>query len=69
MKTLNQHNAEAWERHDALQEMNNPHPNGISCPDCGKELWDSEPGVTLTSYPAQKNIHCPACGYIGYRIA
>ena len=43
--------------------------NGIECPDCGKELYDTNPMVTLTSMPAQKNIHCNNCNYKGYRIA
>lgn len=73
MKTLDQHNAERWEAHlEAHQSMldsQKPHPNGIACPNCGKELWDSNPAITLTSYPAKKNVHCPSCGHSGYRIA
>ncbi len=46
-----------------------PHPNGIACPECGKELWDTSPDLTLTSHPPQKNVHCPECRYAGYRIA
>ena len=45
------------------------HPNGIECPECGKELWDSYPLVTLTSDPPQKNIHCIECDYRGFRLA
>jgi DNA-directed RNA polymerase subunit RPC12/RpoP len=48
---------------------NEPKSNGIACPKCGNELMDTNPMMTLTSYPAQKNIHCPKCGYTGYRIA
>jgi hypothetical protein len=46
-----------------------PAPNGIACPDCGGELWDSSPGLILTSSPPQKNVHCPACHYRGFRVA
>lgn len=68
LKSLEEHNAERREywkeyRRDA------PVPNGIACPDCGKELFDSAPSVTLTSNPPQKNIHCKYCSYRGYRRA
>ena len=46
-----------------------PRPNGIACPQCSKELWDSSPLETLTSDPPQKRIHCPHCKYRGERIA
>lgn len=65
LKTLEESNAERRK----IQEKNNPkYPlkNGIACPNCGLELYDSDPGILL-SYPAQKNIHCD-CGYKGYRI-
>jgi C4-type Zn-finger protein len=47
---------------------NEPRPNGIACPKCGNELMDTNPMMTLTSYPAQKNVHCSKCEYKGYRI-
>jgi len=69
MKTLEQHDTERWEAHRSFQNGQNPHPNGIACPKCGKELWDSNPMLTLTSNPPKKDIHCPACDYRGYRLA
>lgn len=48
---------------------NSPRLNGIACPACGAELYDSNPMITLTSMPLQKNVHCSKCDYIGYRIA
>lgn len=45
-----------------------PHPNGIACPRCGEELWDSDPTMTLASNPPQKNIHCPSCKWVGYAL-
>lgn len=48
---------------------NEPVPNGIACPKCGEELMDSNPMMTLTSFPAQKNVNCSKCDYVGYRIA
>ena len=65
MKTLDEFNASrSW-----LSTGPEPHPNNIECPDCGKELWDSEPQVTLTSNPPQKRVHCPACDFAGLRLA
>lgn len=70
MKTLDEFNEERRKAHaEGGITRDKPHPNGIACPKCGKELWDSSPNVTLTSSPPQKNVHCPACGYHGYRIA
>ena len=48
---------------------NSPKKNGIACPDCGKELVDSAPMITLASNPPQKNTRCESCDYTGYRIA
>ena len=69
MKALGEHNQERWDEYNAMQESRLPHANGIACPVCGKELWDSDPTVMLTSDPPQMNVHCPACGYVGYRLA
>lgn len=69
LKTLAQHNAERLEIEQSFRHANDPRPNGIACPRCGKELWDSCPMITLTSHPAQKNVHCPDCGHRGYRLA
>lgn len=68
MKTLEQHNKERMEVHENARRAGEPHPNGIACPKCGKELWDSKPLMTLAACPPKKNIHCPECGYSGYRI-
>lgn len=66
MQTLEEFNQK---RHDEFTAEDTPHPNGIECPKCKKELWDSDPRATLTSAPPQKSVHCPACGYRGYRLA
>ena len=52
----------------AYRLVTEPHANGIACPKCGAELWDSNPMVALTSYPPQAHVHCPACDYCGYRV-
>ena len=63
--TLEENNNQKSETYD----FGKPRLNGIECPNCKEELFDSNPMVTLTSYPAQKNIHCSKCNYHGYRIA
>jgi hypothetical protein len=69
MKTLDEHNKERRAIYGAIQNaMTRPHKNGIACPKCGAELYDSDPGITLTSNPPQKNVRCD-CGFTGYRVA
>lgn len=67
LKTLEEHNTQQRQFHTAMFD-NSPQKNGIACPQCGKELYDSCPMMTLTSMPPKKNVHCD-CGYTGYRIA
>lgn len=68
LKTLEEHNASLI---DFVICSNEPVKNGIACPKCGDELYDTCPNITLTSHPAQKNIGClkNGCGYNGYRVA
>lgn len=68
LKSLEKHNAEARERHSVMND-NSPRLNGIACPECGAELYDTNPNITLTSWPGQKNVHCGQCEYVGYRVA
>lgn len=63
--TLQRHNEVRNRLH---RDKKAPVYNGIACPECGKEMMDSEPGVHLMSKPAKKNIHCPECGYKDYAI-
>jgi hypothetical protein len=65
--SLDEHNSNAWST-QTRWFSNEPIPNGIACPKCGNELMDTNPMMTLTSYPAQKDVHCPKCEYKGYRI-
>lgn len=65
LKTLHEADARAradWSSHSG------PELNGIACPECGAELFDSSPGVTYTSAPPMKAIHCTACEYQGFRV-
>jgi predicted Zn-ribbon and HTH transcriptional regulator len=67
LKTLEVHNAQASSAQFVWN--NEPQLNGIACPKCGAELYDTYPMQTLTSMPSQKNVHCSVCDYVGYRIA
>jgi len=69
LKSLEQFNEERQARWRKALELNDPHPNGIACPRCGKEMFDIEPTMMLTSYPPKMKVKCPWCGYIGYRLA
>ena len=69
MKSLNEHNNNAIETTiTTAQNWGKPVKNGISCDHCGKELFDTNPSVTLTSNPPQKNVHCECCDFKGYRF-
>ena len=74
LKTLEEHNQERRLAHRDIEIRGEPHPNGIACPECGKELLDTIPSEVLSSEvlssnPLQKNVRCPACGWWGYRLA
>ncbi len=69
MKTLSEHNADRSTAHQRARLASEPHPNGIECPECKAELWDTDPLSTFTTDPPQKNVHCAKCSYRGYRIA
>jgi len=67
LKSLEESNSQNREFFYKLND-NSPVPNGIACPKCGEELFDSTPNIVLTSYPPQHNVNCPKCGYTGYRF-
>lgn len=43
-----------------------PRLNGLACPKCGKELYDSD-GMVLCSNPPKTRVHCE-CGFMGYKL-
>jgi hypothetical protein len=69
LKSLAEFNAEKLKSNFDLTDLQKPKKNGIACPACAEELFDSKPMETLLSFPAQKNVHCEKCNYIGLRIA
>lgn len=46
-----------------------PRPTGIACPQCGSELLDLNPLLTLATTPPQKQVGCSACQWSGLRVA
>lgn len=67
MKTLADHNKERWNTHVASMSST-PVKNGIECPNCRAELFDSDPMSTLTVCPPQKKVHCEACSFSSTRL-
>lgn len=65
LKTLDEHNLQV-----KIVGQNLPQPNGIECPNCGSELFDSNPNMTLMSFPPQKRVIClkDSCDYSGFRF-
>jgi hypothetical protein len=70
MESLHDYNRRKRAEYEATSwDSSVPTPNGLACPQCGVELMDTDPGVTLMSNPPQKAVHCEACGHQGYRVA
>ena len=65
LKPLADYNNERRAQLSALRQQSRP--NGLACPDCGKELRDVL-GVTLTSDPPRTPVECE-CGYTGSKLA
>lgn len=67
LKTLKEHD-DAILSKSSVGSVEGSRPNGIACPECGKELVDTNPSVTLTSNPPQKRVGCRRCRWIGTRL-
>ena len=63
LKSLKDHNKEKLADIQAKQKQLKG--NGIACPDCGKELFDSSETVLLSN-PPQYEVECK-CGFQGLR--
>jgi hypothetical protein len=56
------------EEHNRIAtQINETGGNGIACPTCGNELFDSPNNIVLTSYPPQYLTFCRSCNYKGTR--
>ncbi len=64
--TLEEKNKQVSAAYLALAKY--PMLNGLSCNDCGAELYDTD-GSYLTSYPPKTPVHCEEkeCRFRGYR--
>ena len=67
--TLAQHEKQQAEMYERLEQGKRPHPNGIGCPNCDAELWDTAPEVMLPTNPPRRSIECRACYFKGTRLA
>lgn len=56
MKTIEEHNEEAWRRHG------NKYLTGIECPSCKAELQFANNTILLSS-PGQREVKCFTCGH------
>ncbi len=63
--SLKDSNDAVWE---AFLKKNPPAPNGIACPECGKELWD-DCSIQILWAPRRIAITCIACEFRGWRYA
>lgn len=53
------------EHNKRVRQVNETGGNGIACPNCGSELFDTD--LSLLSYPPQYKIFCRNCNYKGTR--
>lgn len=56
---------------EEIAKRNEPVLNGIACPDCGTELFDTKPDEVTAGTPPGKEVHCgkKGCEFTGERIA
>ena len=62
LKSLEQHNKESLSNFTAINHLN----SGFACPKCGEEMYYSNPGVALASYPPKRNVRCNNCSHMDY---
>ena len=68
LQSLDEYNRE---RSKWYLERNSDKPkgNGIACPECSEELFDTNPSMELLCMPPKKDVYCVKCGFKGMRIA
>ena len=65
---LDEHNEKAQALHDASRLNLGPRPNGLACPQCGSELADSNPWMSMMSNPPKYAVECSHCSFRGTRL-
>lgn len=58
-------------RQEEFNRVRSPCRNGIACPECGVELYDSNSSPVKFSYeaPPKKKIYCANCDFWGHRLS
>jgi DNA-directed RNA polymerase subunit M/transcription elongation factor TFIIS len=65
MKTLDNHNRDAYERMQGRE----PRPKAfVACPKCHSEMEFEDPHMVLASYPPKRVVICPGCGHRDYKV-
>ena len=57
-------------RQEEYDRVTSPCRNEIACPECGAELYDSNPSQVeyYPNTPPRMKIHCVSCVFWGYRL-
>ena len=63
---LSDWNDERADWYDGWRTNKKDVPNGLACPECGKELLDRLPGL-IRGYPPTTDVLCD-CGFVGERV-
>jgi endogenous inhibitor of DNA gyrase (YacG/DUF329 family) len=67
MKTLEDHNNEAYKRYAASETYNIK--AGVACPKCQTEMeLAGDPSMVLACWPPKKSVKCPNCGHHDYKV-
>ena len=69
MKSLEEHNKEAYERYEQPPGDIFTRGAGVLCPRCGIEMgYTDEALVVLACWPPKRRVHCVACGHDDYKV-
>lgn len=71
LKSLARWNQQRAAEIDAVERAERaPVRNGLACPTCGVELFDTKPLFTFRegAGPQQLQVHCDQCGFTGARV-
>lgn len=67
MKTLEEHNNEAYEHYQT--QANRNVKAGVACPKCRTEMeLAGDPNMVLACWPPKKAVKCPSCGHHDFKV-